>query len=99
MELGEGHSKLGKRLLAKRSDLEGLLVDNPTLAPDPLRSSQAGGGAGAVVDKNHRLHALSRLCHCAWQTFPIGQGDAAGAPQADLPLVALWLAHSVLERL
>ena len=63
------------------------------------RPSQAGGGVGAVVDKDHRLHALPRLCHCAWQTFPIGQGDAAGVPQANLPLVALWLAHSVLQRL
>ena len=33
------------------------------------------------------------------QTFSIGQGDAAGATQAHLPLVALWLAHSILQRL
>ena len=33
------------------------------------------------------------------QTFSIGQGDAAGATQAHLPLVALRLAHSVLQRL
>jgi len=58
-----------------------------------------GGAAGAVVDKNHRFHDLPRLCHWAWQTFPLGQGNAAGTAQAYLPLAALRLAHSVLQRL
>src|SRR6185503_20139795 len=69
-----------------------------TLALDSLRPSSFRGGAGAALDQDYRLHALSCLCHFARQSLPIGTGHFERNPQAALSLLAVWSADSVVQR-
>jgi len=69
---------------------------DPGLAADPLRSPSPGLSPSPALDQNHRLHALSRLCHIAWQAAPAGEGHVAGIAQTNLSFTSMRRGRAVL---